>query len=103
MELTGKTAIVTGAGQGIGRGIALVLAERGASVVLNGRTPAKLAAVKKEIDAAGGQSVVAVGDVGSRSDVASVVEAAVGAFGVRGKGDTVSCEPDGHGFLLDQA
>ena len=59
MELTGKTAIVTGAGQGIGRGIALVLAERGASVVLNGRTPAKLAAVKKEIDAACGQCVVA--------------------------------------------
>lgn len=59
MELTGRTAIVTGAGQGIGRGIALVLAERGASVVLNGRTPAKLAAVKKEIDAAGGQCVVA--------------------------------------------
>ena len=81
MELTGKTAIVTGAGQGIGRGIALVLAERGASVVLNGRTPAKLAAVKKEIDAAGGQSVVAAGDVGVRSDVASVVEAALSAFG----------------------
>lgn len=81
MELTGKTAIVTGAGQGIGRGIALVLAERGASVVLNGRTPAKLAAVKKEIDAASGQCVVAAGDVGSRSDVASVVEAALGAFG----------------------
>jgi NAD(P)-dependent dehydrogenase (short-subunit alcohol dehydrogenase family) len=81
MELTGKTAIVTGAGQGIGRGIALVLAERGASVVLNGRTPAKLAAVKKEIDAACGQCVVAAGDVGSRSDVASVVEAALGAFG----------------------
>jgi 2-hydroxycyclohexanecarboxyl-CoA dehydrogenase len=81
MELTGKTAIVTGAGQGIGRGIALVLAERGASVVLNGRTPAKLAAVKKEIDAAGGRCVVAAGDVGSRSDVASVVEAALGAFG----------------------
>ena len=81
MELTGKTAIVTGAGQGIGRGIALVLAERGASVVLNGRTPAKLAAVKKEINAAGGQCVVAAGDVGSRSDVAGVVEAALGAFG----------------------
>ena len=70
MELTGKTAIVTGAGQGIGRGIALVLAERGASVVLNGRTPAKLAAVKDEIDAAGGRCVVAAGDVGARSDVA---------------------------------
>lgn len=81
MELTGRTAIVTGAGQGIGRGIALVLAERGASVVLNGRTRAKLAAVKKEIDAAGGQCVVAAGDVGSRSDVAGVVEAALGAFG----------------------
>jgi 2-hydroxycyclohexanecarboxyl-CoA dehydrogenase len=81
MELTGKTAIVTGAGQGIGRGIALVLAERGASVVLNGRTPAKLAAVKKEIDAAGGQSAVAAGDVGLRSEVAIVVEAALAAFG----------------------
>jgi NAD(P)-dependent dehydrogenase (short-subunit alcohol dehydrogenase family) len=77
MELTGKTAIVTGAGQGIGRGIALVLAKRGASVVLNGRTPAKLAAVKDEIDAAGGRCVVAAGDVGVRSDVASVVEAAL--------------------------
>jgi 2-hydroxycyclohexanecarboxyl-CoA dehydrogenase len=81
MELTGKTAIVTGAGQGIGRGIALVLAERGASVVLNGRTPAKLAAVKDEIDAAGGRCVVAAGDVSVRSDVASVVEAALDAFG----------------------
>jgi 2-hydroxycyclohexanecarboxyl-CoA dehydrogenase len=81
MELTGKTAIVTGAGQGLGRGIALVLAERGASVVLNGRTPAKLAAVRDEIDAAGGRCVVAAGDVGVRSDVASVVEAALGAFG----------------------
>ena len=36
MELTGKTAIVTGAGQGIGRGISLVLAERGASLMLDG-------------------------------------------------------------------
>jgi NAD(P)-dependent dehydrogenase (short-subunit alcohol dehydrogenase family) len=36
MELTGKTAIVTGAGQGIGRGIALVLAERGATLMLDG-------------------------------------------------------------------
>ena len=79
MELTGKTAIVTGAGQGLGRGIALVLAGRGASVLLNGRTPAKLAAVKDEIDAAGGRCLLAAGDVGVRSDVASVVEAALGA------------------------
>jgi 2-hydroxycyclohexanecarboxyl-CoA dehydrogenase len=81
MQLTGKTAIVTGAGQGLGRGIAHVLAERGACVVLNGRTPAKLAAVKAEIDGAGGRCVVAAGDVGVRSDVAAMVEAALGASG----------------------
>jgi NAD(P)-dependent dehydrogenase (short-subunit alcohol dehydrogenase family) len=81
MQLTGRTAIVTGAGQGLGRGIALVLAQRGASVVLNGRTPAKLEAVKAEIDGAGGQCVTAPGDVGLRSDVARMVETALGAFG----------------------
>ena len=81
MQLAGRTAIVTGAGQGLGRGIALVLAERGASVVLNGRTPSKLEAVKAEIDAAGGRCVTVAGDVGVRADVARIVEAALGAFG----------------------
>lgn len=81
MQLAGRTAIVTGAGQGLGRGIALVLAERGAAVVLNGRTPAKLEAVKAEIDAAGGRCVTAFGDIGVRADVGRVVETALAAFG----------------------
>ena len=49
MELAGKTALVTGAGQGIGRAIALVLAERGANVVISGRTESKLTAVVDEM------------------------------------------------------
>ena len=81
MQLAGRTAIVTGAGQGLGRGIALVLAERGAAVVLNGRTSAKLEAVKAEIDAAGGRCVTAFGDIGVRADVGRVVETALAAFG----------------------
>ncbi len=58
MQLPGKTAIVTGAGQGLGRGIARVLAERGASVVLNGRTASKLEDVQSEIDV--GRAVAAL-------------------------------------------
>jgi NAD(P)-dependent dehydrogenase (short-subunit alcohol dehydrogenase family) len=49
--LSGKLAIVTGAGQGVGRGIALALARRGASIALLGRTKAKLDAVVREIEA----------------------------------------------------
>ncbi len=80
-QLEGKTAIVTGAGQGLGRGIALVLAERGASVVLNGRTRSKLEVVKAEIDGAGGTCVISPGDVGERLDVDRMVSTALDAFG----------------------
>jgi NAD(P)-dependent dehydrogenase (short-subunit alcohol dehydrogenase family) len=81
MELDGKTAIVTGAGQGIGRGVALVLARRGAAVTLTGRTKEKLDAVVGEIEAAGGRALAVVGDVGHRSDVHAIVEATVKVFG----------------------
>ncbi len=49
--LTGKVAIVTGAGQGVGRGIALALARRGAQIAVLGRTGAKLESVVEEIEA----------------------------------------------------
>jgi 2-hydroxycyclohexanecarboxyl-CoA dehydrogenase len=81
MDLDGRTAIVTGAGQGLGRGIALVLAERGANVVLTGRTESKLERVLDEIESAGRKAVVVVGDVGRRDDVQAIVDGALAAYG----------------------
>ena len=81
MQLEGKTAIVTGAGQGIGRAIALVLAERGANVVINGRTKSKLDSVVAELEGFGAKTVSVVGDVAKREDVDATVAAAVEAFG----------------------
>jgi 2-hydroxycyclohexanecarboxyl-CoA dehydrogenase len=81
MELAEKTAIVTGGGQGIGRGVALVLAERGAAVTVTGRTQDKLDQVVKEIEGSGGRALAVVGDVGDRRDVQTMVDATVQAFG----------------------
>src|SRR5712691_9232660 len=55
-RLDGNTALVTGAGRGIGRAIALALGQAGAELLLNSRTPAELAAVAAEIDAQGGRA-----------------------------------------------
>ena len=51
-----RTAVVTGASSGVGKAVALALAEAGAEVALVGRTPAKLHAVAEEINAAGGKT-----------------------------------------------
>jgi NAD(P)-dependent dehydrogenase (short-subunit alcohol dehydrogenase family) len=55
-RLDGKIALVTGAGRGLGRGIALTLATAGAEVLLNSRSPAELDAVAAEIARAGGKA-----------------------------------------------
>ncbi|WP_334152156.1 SDR family oxidoreductase [Microbacterium sp.] len=62
-ELNGQVALVTGAGSGMGREIALLLAASGATVVIVGRRPEPLEELRAEIVAAGGQAVVDVADI----------------------------------------
>jgi NAD(P)-dependent dehydrogenase (short-subunit alcohol dehydrogenase family) len=54
-RLDGKVALVTGAGRGIGRAVALALGQAGAELLLNSRTPSELDAVAAEIAAQGGR------------------------------------------------
>jgi 3-oxoacyl-[acyl-carrier protein] reductase len=79
MELTDKVAIVTGSGRGIGRAIALRLAEAGASVVVNDVEP--LEAVVKEIKALGRQALPVLADVSSSSEVDKLVDETIAAYG----------------------
>ena len=75
--LEGKSAVVTGAGRGIGRAVALALAAAGAELVLNSRTAADLDAVAAEINAAGGKAAPLPFDVtdtaAARSAIASLL------------------------------
>ena len=81
-ELTGKAAVVTGAGRNIGRAIALTLAEGGACVLINARSnQSEAEAVAREIETAGGKAVVHVGDVADAKAVQAMADAAVKAFG----------------------
>jgi 3-oxoacyl-[acyl-carrier protein] reductase len=81
-ELTGKVAIVTGAGRNIGRAIALALAEGGASIVVNARSNrAEAEAVARAIEAKGGKAVVHLGDVADTTAVQAMVDLALTAFG----------------------
>ncbi|WP_025778229.1 SDR family NAD(P)-dependent oxidoreductase [Brevibacterium sp. VCM10] len=79
--LTDKVALVTGGNGGIGAGIAVQLAERGAKVVVNGRDAKKAEPVLDKIRASGSEGIFAAGDVRSRDDMGAVVEQAVDAFG----------------------
>ena len=82
MDLSNKIAIVTGSGRGIGRAIALKLAEVGAAVVVNDIGDAEpLEAVAREIRAMGRQSLPILADVSSSSDVARLVAEAIAAYG----------------------
>jgi len=81
-ELSGKVAVVTGAGRNIGRAIALTLAEGGASVLVNARSNrAEAENVAREIEAAGGKAIIHIGDVADVKSVQAMADAAVKQFG----------------------
>jgi 2-hydroxycyclohexanecarboxyl-CoA dehydrogenase len=80
-RLSGRVALVTGGGQGIGRGVALALAADGASVTITGRRTEPLEQVLKEIETRGGTARITVGDVGVRADAERMVAETVDAYG----------------------
>ena len=80
-ELAKATAVVTGAGQGIGAAIAVGLAAAGAHVVLSGRRPMTLETVCDTIRARGGTAQQCAGDVTNPDDVAKLMDVAAGERG----------------------
>ena len=81
MELKGQAAIVTGAGRGIGRAIALELARQGADVVIAELDPAGAKRTAEEVGALGRRAVALATDVTSRADLRAMVDRAKAEFG----------------------
>jgi len=79
--LDGKVALITGAGQGVGRGIALAMAKEGAAIAVAGRTESKVRDVVGEIKALGARAVAIVSDVKVAEDVTRTVAETIEAFG----------------------
>jgi NAD(P)-dependent dehydrogenase (short-subunit alcohol dehydrogenase family) len=80
-RLQGKVAFITGAGKGQGQAAAKLFAQHGARVVVADVDQAAAQSTVAEIEAAGGQALAALGDVGVEADVRRMVEQAVARFG----------------------
>jgi 3-oxoacyl-[acyl-carrier protein] reductase len=81
MLLRERRALVTGSTSGIGAQCARVLAAEGVSVVINGRNRERAEAVADEIQAAGGDATIVLGDVTTEQGAKTVIDGALAAFG----------------------
>ncbi len=81
MELTSQVALVTGAGSGIGKATALILAGQGAKVGVLGRTRSEIEKTAAEIVDAGGEALVLEADVAAEEDMRRAVDELVSGFG----------------------
>jgi 3-oxoacyl-[acyl-carrier protein] reductase len=81
MDLSNRVAIVTGSGQGIGREIALMLAEQGASLVISDVNAATAKEVAAEIEAKNGKSIAIPVNVAVAAEVSKLVEQTLSSFG----------------------
>jgi NAD(P)-dependent dehydrogenase (short-subunit alcohol dehydrogenase family) len=79
--LDGKVALITGAGQGVGRGIALAMAKEGAAIAVAGRTESKIRRVAEEVWVLGSRAAPILCDVKVAEDVTRTVAETVAAFG----------------------
>lgn len=80
-HLSGKVALITGAGQGVGQGIALALAAAGAQVAVAGRTLSKVESTRQRIEERGGEALAIECDVKRLESLEACVQAAVQRFG----------------------
>jgi NAD(P)-dependent dehydrogenase (short-subunit alcohol dehydrogenase family) len=81
MRLSGKIAIITGAGRGVGRSSALAFAREGAKLVLAARTVGEIEAVAVEIRQMGGEAIAVPTDVARTADCDRLARSALDAFG----------------------
>jgi 3-oxoacyl-[acyl-carrier protein] reductase len=81
MELTGKVALVTGAAQGIGKAVALLLARNGADIVVSDINLEKAEETVKEIEAIGRKAMAIRADVAKSDDVERMVQTIIEKFG----------------------
>lgn len=79
--LTGRRAVITGASRGLGRAIAIALAEAGASLALLGRDAAQLHATEAEVKRRGTDAACFLGDIASETEVARLEREVVSSFG----------------------
>lgn len=81
IDLSGKVALITGAGQGVGQGIALALSAAGAHVAVAGRTLEKVQSTASLVAERGGKAIALACNVKSSEDLAYIVAETVAAFG----------------------